>query len=228
MRLRRRVLTARSPVHAALTPPLMSVTWHYVFVCALLLVSRSYKSLRPQLRVLVLLSGGLDSTSCIHFFRERGDTVEALFIDHGQPAASKEKDAVSRVATHYHIPLHAWQLRGPHPDVGAIPGRNAVFVFAALGVAPSPNIISLGIHAGTTYADCSPTFVDKTQEVLDLYSDGATRLLCPFLRWSKLDIWQYAHEKNVPINATYSCEAGTDPPCGACLSCLDRSAVAKC
>ena len=39
--------------------------------------------------VLVLLSGGIDST-CIHYYQNLGYNVKGLFIDYGQPAANQE------------------------------------------------------------------------------------------------------------------------------------------
>lgn len=37
-------------------------------------------------RVIVLASGGVDSTACLFYYREAGHDVEALFIDYGHPA----------------------------------------------------------------------------------------------------------------------------------------------
>ena len=38
----------------------------------------------------VLLSGGIDSAACAYYFQQRGDNVEAVFIDYGQAAAHAE------------------------------------------------------------------------------------------------------------------------------------------
>jgi 7-cyano-7-deazaguanine synthase len=45
----------------------------------------------------------------------------------------------------------------------------------------------------------------------------------PFATWTKQDIIAYCRTRNVPVHLTYSCERGTEPPCGTCLSCKDRS-----
>lgn len=40
-----------------------------------------------DLEVLVLLSGGIDSTACLDFYLQLGRPSCALFVDYGQPAA---------------------------------------------------------------------------------------------------------------------------------------------
>ena len=61
------------------------------------------------------------------------------------------------------------------------------------------------------------------QAVLDLYSEGV-QLAMPFLHWTKAEVFEYCLIKDVPLHLTYSCERGLDPPCGYCLSCMDREA----
>jgi 7-cyano-7-deazaguanine synthase len=107
--------------------------------------------------------------------------------------------------------------------VGEIPGRNALLVHLALATAGrDPAVLMLGIHAGTPYRDCTPAFVDAMQASLDFHRDGTLQLAAPFVTWSKSEVYAYARDAAVPLALTYSCEAGTVPPCGACRSCRDR------
>lgn len=82
--------------------------------------------------------------------------------------------------------------------------------------------IILGIHAGSDYTDCSPGFVANINCLLDIYANGTICLEAPFIEWDKNGIILYCKEKEVPCHLTYSCETGSVPPCGKCLSCLDR------
>jgi 7-cyano-7-deazaguanine synthase len=101
-------------------------------------------------------------------------------------------------------------------------GRNGLFILAALMDMPAPvGIISLGIHAGTPYYDCSPEFMSKMQAIVDGYTRGRVSLAAPFLSWSKWDIYQYSRGNGLPIKLTYSCELGRIQPCGTCRSCAD-------
>lgn len=179
---------------------------------------------RPE--VLVLLSGGVDSTACLHFYFDLGRTVCALFVGHGQPAATREMQAARAVADHYGIAIAcpSWTKARPK-DARLISGRNAFLVTTAMMERPpSVSVIATGIHAGTGYADCSEDFVDGMQAVLDLYSEGV-QLAAPFVEWTKADVFEYCLMKDVPLHLTYSCERGSDPPCGWCLSCMDRQTL---
>lgn len=180
--------------------------------------------------VLLLLSGGIDSTACLNFFREQGREVRALFIEYGQPAASKEEEAATAISLHYDTPLTILRCRGlGRIGKGFVLGRNAFFAHAALMTFDNhAGLIAMGIHAGTTYADCTEHFLTIIQSSLDLYADGRIVISAPFIRWDKRMIWDYCRAANVPLQLTYSCELGKDQPCGKCLSCKDLEALYAC
>jgi 7-cyano-7-deazaguanine synthase len=83
-------------------------------------------------------------------------------------------------------------------------------------------IIAMGIHSGTPYYDCSPAFANRIDDFIREYTSGRTRYFSPFLRWAKNDIYEYCRNERLDLSITYSCEAGTIPPCGHCASCQDR------
>jgi 7-cyano-7-deazaguanine synthase len=72
--------------------------------------------------VLVLLSGGLDSTACLNFFLRMGRTPLGLFIDYKQRA----------VTSFYNVPISRIQWQGTDKGAGLILGRNAFLITAAL------------------------------------------------------------------------------------------------
>ncbi len=177
--------------------------------------------------VIVLLSGGVDSAACAHFYLALGRRVMAAFVDYGQAAANLEGEASRAIADHFNIPLMylCWQGRVAKTD-GLIPGRNAFLLAAVImECAGRASTVAIGIHAGTQYDDCSPQFVKAIQSLVDVYCRPRMEVAAPFVDWTKADIWAYSHQHQVPLGLTYSCERGTDPPCGACLSCLDREAL---
>jgi 7-cyano-7-deazaguanine synthase len=171
----------------------------------------------------VLLSGGIDSSACVSYYFERGFDVSALFIDYGQSAARQETLAASAVAEHFGIQLHRLQIGRAHiKRDGLILGRNAFLLSCALlECSPQTHLISIGIHSGTNYVDCSPLFVERMQAVFDAYTNGGVRIDAPFIHWMKCDVWNYVRSRGVPIDLTYSCELGSDSPCGICASCRD-------
>lgn len=180
--------------------------------------------LASQPEVLVLLSGGVDSTACLQIYSEMAIPICALFVDYGQPSVGPELVSARSVAQYYSIQLGEAQWHGPFAkQAGLIPARNALLISAALMERP-PTVsgIVIGVHRGTAYPDCSPAFVAAMQGVTDLYENGAIQILAPLMDWHKADIYEYCNAHGVPVNLTYSCEAGGPPPCGCCLSCKDR------
>lgn len=173
--------------------------------------------------VLVLLSGGIDSTACIAYYISEGFEVRGLFINYGQLAAGRETEAVTRIMEHYEIPLDRIVVsfcreRGQ----GFIPGRNAFLLYTALmSFKYKSGLIAVGIHAGTGYWDCSKEFMQHTKPVFEAYTKGSVSVDAPFIQWNKAEIWQYCLKVGVPLKYTYSCELGRVQPCGECLSCRD-------
>jgi len=181
----------------------------------------------PQHDVVVLLSGGIDSCACAEYYTEQGHRVRGLFVDYGQAAACLERKSARNVASHFPIPLAETRCLGPRRfGSGEVKGRNAFLVLAALMWCPlGVGMIAIGVHAGTPYYDCGPLFLREVNRLLDGYADGRVRCVAPFLEWDKAAILEYCRLRALPVELTYSCEAGTDPPCGRCLSCLDRRAL---
>ena len=176
---------------------------------------------------LVLLSGGIDSCAALALYRRRSASVSALFVDYGQAAASHEQLAAGKVAAHYDATFSTVRCVGLGEfRAGYVRARNALLLQVALAAAPfEVGQIAMGLHAGTPYADCMPVFVAEMQRVFDIYCDGKIRVTAPFIDQDKLGVLAFCREAGVPLALTYSCERGTEPPCGACLSCLDRKAL---
>jgi 7-cyano-7-deazaguanine synthase len=173
--------------------------------------------------VLVLLSGGIDSAACVAFFQNRGNQVTGMFVDYGQISATRERKAAGDISRYFGIKLNEVRCTGVSRKAdGCIRARNALL--ACIGLMEAgfrSGAISLGIHSGTDYWDCTKEFVALLQRLFDGYADGCVRLLLPFVSWNKRQIWDYCQAGKVPIELTYSCERGLDQPCHLCSSCRD-------
>jgi 7-cyano-7-deazaguanine synthase len=172
---------------------------------------------------IVLLSGGIDSSSCAHLLRQTM-TVSCLHVDFGQAAAAAERRASKAITEYLQCELRVLDF----PEIGRfgageVLGRNAFLVAVSLMTSRiRSGVIALGIHAGTPYFDCSESFYRQIDRLVSEQTDGRFRVLAPFLDWTKKDIFDYFERARLPVAATYSCEAGTEPVCGECSSCLDR------
>jgi len=175
----------------------------------------------------VLLSGGIDSAACAHLLKVDGKSVRAVFVDYGQISATPEKASAIAISQSIEIPLEIISAHAPLSfGTGEIKGRNAFLVLSALCLCRTKKgLIALGIHSGTRYYDCSPAFCSLIDRVVAEYTDGLVRVVAPFIGWSKGDVVDYFRKAGLPFESTYSCEGGTIPPCGRCLSCQDRKII---
>jgi len=173
----------------------------------------------------VLLSGGIDSAACARYLQDEGRTVSCVFIDYGQAAARPERRAAMALAELLHSKLSIISVDAQqHFGVGEIVGRNAFLALAALTLCKMKSgVLALGIHAGTPYYDCGPAFLISINRLVAEYTDGCTRVVAPFISWTKRDTFDYYVGAGFPTSISYSCEAGKVPSCGACASCRDRS-----
>ena len=144
--------------------------------------------METELDSLVLATGGIDSTACIHFLQKQRFRVRALHIDFGQASAKGERAALVQIARHFAVDVDEVVFTsnasfGP----GEIVGRNAFLIFAALLYKqPAENLLAVGLHAGTQYYDCSGYFFNSIARLVAEHTDSKTRVLAPFLN-SELD-----------------------------------------
>lgn len=174
--------------------------------------------------VTVLLSGGIDSAATLAFYKKRRAFLDAVFVDYGQPPRVSEWAAAQALAARLRVPVSRTRLGFTPPvDKGEYFGRNALLALAAVANSTRPPaIIALGLHAGCPYYDTTTQFLRDMQRLLDGYSDGAITIAAPFLGSTKEEIVRFAIRLRVPLALTYSCERRNSPPCGECLSCVDR------
>lgn len=172
----------------------------------------------------ILLGGGIDSSALIPFYLSLGLNAVGIHFNYGQPSAAGERRAVKLIAKHYRIRARMVDLGFRlHIQRGEVRCRNALLLLSAAGLNEHPKmLISMGIHAGTHYYDCSYRFIDNIQVLLDGYFGGSVRFDAPFARFTKTGVYQYCERAKVPLELTFSCERRSDAPCGRCRSYKDR------
>jgi len=181
------------------------------------------------MNALVLFSGGLDSLACVAFYRASDCQVTALFVDYGQPAAKREGQAVRRLGRVLNVPVRRVRVVGVDSPPGLVPGRNAMLLnIALMSLTFRTGLVVLGVHSGTSYPDCTWSFIKRMQDIYDLYTGGEVRVVAPFLEWSKRQVWEFLAESGYPASFAYSCELGLSQPCGKCASCADLEQLHAC
>lgn len=179
--------------------------------------------------VCVLLGGGIDSTALIPFYLSRGDTIQGLHFDYGQPNGEAELRAIRAVGIHYDVPVKNIELGLPIVSVrGEYLCRNAVLLLGAASILDSTDgRLSIGIHSGTPYYDCSTSFLTDIQRLLDGYFGGTVQVEAPFLEFTKRDVFDFCLRHRVPVDLTFSCERSNNNPCGECGSCKERMVLCE-
>ncbi|MEO7386328.1 MAG: 7-cyano-7-deazaguanine synthase QueC [Gammaproteobacteria bacterium] len=199
-------------------------------------------------RAVVLLSGGMDSATCLAIARHDGFECHALSFDYGQRHRA-ELDAAATLAAQLGAASHRTLTIGlgafggsaltdeslavpTHTADGAIPityvpARNTVFLAFALGLAEvlDADRIYAGMNAVdySGYPDCRPAYMEAFQQLANLATkrgvEGRTIVLhTPLLRMTKAEIVQAGGGLGVNFAATVSCYMAT-PEGGACGNC---------
>lgn len=198
-------------------------------------------------RAVVLLSGGLDSTTVLAMAREAGHECYALSVHYGQ-RHSIELEAAAKIAALFGAREHrvmGVDLAGiggsaltdaaigvpNEPTVGIpvtyVPARNTLMLSLALGWAEvlEAKYVYIGVNAldYSGYPDCRPEFVEAFQHLADVGTKAGVegrgvRLVAPLLHWSKAQIIQEGVRLGVDYALTVSCYQA-DPQGRACGVC---------
>lgn len=176
----------------------------------------------------LLLSGGIDSMVCLSLLQAAKHEVTAYHVDFGQAAARPERMAAEQLAKFFNVPFRVLRMDlGCEFQAGEVPFRNAAMIFAvAMAAGDSIDQLAVGVHTGVPYPDCSANFLDAIKKAMFASTTRPVALVAPLKTWHKKEILAYASAKELPLFLTYSCETGTVPACGECLSCKDRAELA--
>ncbi|MFZ5986093.1 MAG: 7-cyano-7-deazaguanine synthase QueC [Bacillota bacterium] len=201
-------------------------------------------------RAVVLLSGGLDSTTCMSVAIREGYDVYPLSFDYGQ-RHEKELESAKQISKYYKIKQHKIiktgnvggsaltdfdidvpeYKNGLHIPVTYVPARNIIFLSYAVGYAEvvDAEAIYIGVNAVdySGYPDCRPEFIEAFENVIRLGTKSGVngkpvKIVTPLISLSKADIIKLACENNAPLHLTTSCYKGGEKACGVCDSCVLR------
>src|SRR5712691_2786819 len=171
----------------------------------LLYVTYAFQEKIPimQQKAVVLLSGGLDSSTVLAIAHQQGFELYAIAFDYGQ-RHQREVNAAAAIARHYnvleqktvHIDLRAFggsaltsDIAVPHGrsveemaqdiPITYVPARNTIFLSFALAYAEvsGANDIFLGINAidYSGYPDCRPAYLEAFERMANLATKAAVQ-----------------------------------------------------
>jgi 7-cyano-7-deazaguanine synthase len=192
------------------------------------------KKAKPDVHAVVLVSGGLDSTTALAVARRDGFICHALSVDYGQ-RHRVELDAARRIAKG----LGAIEHRVMRVDLAAIggsaltdpaiavpvtpgsgipvtyvPARNTLFLALALGWAEvlAARDIFIGVNAidYSGYPDCRPEFLEAFEKLGNVATKAGiegrgVRIQAPLVKLSKAEIIRLGTALGVDYAVTVSC-----------------------
>lgn len=204
------------------------------------------------MKVVTVLSGGMDSVTLAYWLKAGGHHVAAISFDYHQKHAKEL--AFARLTCsdlgleHYVFDLRPYQdialsaLTNKHIEVPdghyaeesmkatVVPNRNMTMMSIAAAWAISSNAqgIAVGVHAGdhAVYPDCRPEFIVHMETTLKVANEGfidpSFQILAPWISLSKNDIAKIGNTLGVPWERTWSCYKGGELHCGKCGTCVER------
>ena len=201
---------------------------------------------------LLVLSGGMDSTTMLYDYRERiqlavsfhygsnHNDKEIAFARYHCEQLGIEHIVISLQFIHdlFHSSLLQGDTAIPEGNYDeenmkstVVPFRNGIMLSIAAGIAEDRGIsnIMLANHGGdhTIYPDCRPEFVKAMDEAVNAGTWNGVHLLTPYTNISKADIARKGKALGVDYSKTWSCYRGGDKPCGKCGTCREREAALR-
>lgn len=195
---------------------------------------------------LVILSGGMDSVSLLHEYKET--IALAVTFDYGSNHAVREIECARKNCKvlgieHIVIPLTFIKeyftsslLQGaeaiPNEHFAAenmkstvVPFRNGIMLAIAAGLAESRGLkrVLIANHSGDhfIYPDCRPDFIDAMGTAI-LRGTERVILWAPYTELTKANICARGAAAGVDFSQTYSCYKGGEKHCGKCGTCVER------
>jgi 7-cyano-7-deazaguanine synthase len=200
-------------------------------------------------RVIISLSGGLDSTTALALAKSQEHEIQTVGFKYGSKHNVFENKAAREIAARYQVPFRLIDFSPAvqgfksnlMADGGAIPeghyeaanmsqtvvpGRNIIFSSILAGLAWSLEFdeIWLGIHQGdhTIYPDCRPSFFIAMRKAIEEGTDGRVTMKAPFLDTNKAGIVKQGLVLKVPYELTRTCYKAQSYACGKCGACCER------
>ena len=201
-----------------------------------------------HMKALIILSGGLDSTTLLYDIVSRGYEVKAISFDYNQkhnreiyyaietclmlkvPHQVYNLEVLNSLApssiTRCEIEVPKGHYAASNMKSTVVPNRNMVLIALAASYAISRgiNTILYGAHSGdhAIYPDCRPEFVEAMKSVLKLCDYTSIELEAPYLNLTKGDILRIGLRLGVDYSKTWTCYNGRELACGKCGSCVER------
>ena len=201
-------------------------------------------------KAIVMLSGGLDSATCLYWAKEKYSEVIAITFNYLRRLVQEKHASISLVKAaginklmEIDVPFlmevgdsssyYNGRFRSLHSDElwsSYVPARNMIFYSISAHYAEYLGakwiIGGHNMHDTKFFKDASKVFIDKMnilfKEGCLLCNDQAYQILLPLAKMNRKQIIKLATKLKVPIELTWSCHREGNIHCGSCYSCRQR------
>jgi 7-cyano-7-deazaguanine synthase len=187
------------------------------------------------MKSLLLLSGGMDSSSAAYILSKMDD-VDAMFFNYGQRSFKQQKKAVVKVVKDLEMKLIEVDVKGlgdifaqgewmrPHEP---IKHRNVVLVSTALTYAAEKGYDEVVLATINEDCEYEPNKATILRDLKILGEAVRVKLSTPFVNLSKAIVLKMGVKNGLDPSITYSCMLGHEKHCGKCSQCEHRKIAFK-
>lgn len=203
-------------------------------------------------KVVMGLSGGMDSATVLGYYSNKKYQIYPLFFDYGSKHNPYEFESAVKLSEYFNTePLRVIKLnfikelfksnllqnQGDIPEghyndsnmsLTVVPGRNSIFITIMAGYAESvgADTVAVGTHMGDhfIYPDCRPIFISAMNTAIQASTEEKVHIETPIQMLDKTGILKmgYDFNKKVPYELTRTCYKNQKLSCGRCGSCAER------
>jgi len=200
-------------------------------------------------KVIVLLSGGMDSVTALYHAMKHHKVVGAVSFDYGSKHNHKEIPFAKYHCDRHEIPHQIIHMdfvaelfdssllkggedipEGHYADEvmkkTVVPFRNGIMLSITCGYVESIGAqgIVIAAHSGdhAIYPDCRNDFMQAMGTAMRTGTYEGIELISPFVDIDKTEIAKIGDALGVNFAYTWSCYKGGDMHCGVCGTCYER------
>ena len=197
-------------------------------------------------KALVLLSGGLDSATCLYWAKKRFAEISAITFNYSGRVEG-EKRSTAKLADsagvvrliEIDLPFveeasDFFERKKGHLKKGVpssyVPARNMMFYSIAAYHAEFLGVMSIigghNLHDVELFKDASLGYIEKLnalfRESCLLCNGREYKIVLPLAEMKRVEIIRLAMRLKAPIELTWSCHADGMTHCGSCYACTQR------
>jgi 7-cyano-7-deazaguanine synthase len=198
-------------------------------------------------KALVMLSGGLDSATCLFWAKKKFEDVSAITFNYYQRIENERKAAIGlakkvnvtklleidipfiRESSEFPNRCHLQSNRHSR-ELSYIPARNLIFYSIGAHYAEFLGIKWIigghNSHDGQFFRDATKDYIQKINFLFKqgriLCNDESCVIVLPLAEMDRKKIVNLAIQLDVPLELTWSCHNEGDRHCGQCYSCEQR------